>query len=243
MRDFTLETEKRIEFIRGALTEARAQGIVFGNSGGKDAALTGILCKLACDDTVGIIMPCGQTSSLDKDIRDAYAVAEKFGIETRIISLTAVSEEINSALGEATELNDAAKNNIKPRLRMTTLYAIAASEARLVAGTGNRSERYMGYFTKWGDGAFDFNPVADLTVTEIFEFLEYFDAPRSIIDKAPSAGLFEGQTDEGEMGVTYKSIDRFLMTGECNEDDLKIINRFHSVSGHKLKLPKTYGES
>ena len=91
----------------------------------------------------------------------------------------------------------------------------------------------MGYFTKWGDGAYDLNPIADLTVTEIYEFLRFLNAPQSIIDKAPSAGLFEGQTDEGEMGVTYAAIDRFLMTGEGEEADLAIIERFHKRSEHK----------
>ena len=145
-------------------------------------------------------------------------------------------------LGKVTELNAQALSNIAPRLRMITLYAIGAAEGRLVAGTGNRSERYMGYFTKWGDGACDFNPIADLTVTEVYEFLEFLGAPENIIKKAPSAGLFEGQTDEAEMGVTYAAIDSLLLTGKVGEEDKKIIDRYHSRSAHKLKMPKTYGE-
>ena len=125
---------------------------------------------------------------------------------------------------------------------MTTLYAIAASEGRLVAGTGNRSEAYMGYFTKWGDGACDFNPIADLTVTEIYEFLRYLEAPDVIITKAPSAGLFEGQTDEGEMGVTYRAIDDFLLNGKVSEADKKIIDRYHNASEHKRKMPVVYSD-
>jgi NAD+ synthase len=124
---------------------------------------------------------------------------------------------------------------------MTALYAVAASENRLVAGTGNRSEIYMGYFTKWGDGAYDFNPIGDLTATEVYEFLRFLDAPASIIDKAPSAGLFEGQTDESEMGVTYKSIDEYLLTGRVDEEGKTIIDRYHRISGHKRKLPAVYG--
>ena len=139
-----------------------------------------------------------------------------------------------------TELNQQALTNINPRLRMATVYAVAAAEDRLVAGTGNRSEAYMGYFTKWGDGAYDLNPIADLTVTEIYEFLRYLNAPQSIIDKAPSAGLFEGQTDEAEMGVTYASIDRFLLTGEGEEADLAIIDRFHKRSEHTRTGAATY---
>ena len=116
----------------------------------------------------------------------------------------------------------------------------AGSEGRLVAGTGNRSEAYMGYFTKWGDGAYDFNPIADLTATEVIEFLDFLDAPESIRTKAPSAGLYEGQTDEQEMGVTYAAIDRFLETGEAEPEDLAVIERFHARSEHKRRPAATY---
>ncbi|MEG2000986.1 MAG: NAD(+) synthase, partial [Evtepia sp.] len=108
-------------------------------------------------------------------------------------------------------------------------------ENRLVAGTGNRSEIHMGYFTKWGDGAYDLNPIGDLTVTEIYEFLRFLNAPAAIIEKAPSAGLFEGQTDEQDMGVTYAAIDRYLVTGEANEHDRAIIERYHNRSNHKRR--------
>ena len=120
---------------------------------------------------------------------------------------------------------------------MITLYAIAAAENRLVAGTGNRSEAYMGYFTKWGDGAYDFNPISDLTVQEIYEFLRYLGAPESIITKAPSAGLFEGQTDEAEMGVKYADIDRLLLTGQTDPAAKVIIDRYHNRSQHKRRMP------
>jgi NAD+ synthase len=126
---------------------------------------------------------------------------------------------------------------------MITLYAVAASENRLVAGTGNASEYHMGYFTKWGDGAYDFNPIADLTATEIFEFLRYLKAPEAVITKAPSAGLFEGQTDEDDMGVTYKAIDTFLTTGQANEKDKAIIDRYHARSGHKRRPALRYGDN
>ena len=242
MRNYKEEMEKRVEFIRRVLSEAHAGGIVYGNSGGKDCTLVGALCKAACDNTVGVILPCASSRNFGSDTDDALAAAERFGIETRRVDLTAVRAAMLDALGPAAEVAPAALANIAPRLRMTALYAIAGSENRLVAGTGNRSERYMGYFTKWGDGACDFNPIADLTVTEVFEFLEYLGAPRSIIEKAPSAGLFEGQTDEQEMGVAYADIDRFLTTGAAEEPALSIIRRYHGRSLHKLRLPPVYGE-
>ena len=243
MRDYKLETEKRIAFIRAALQESGCKGIVFGNSGGKDSALVGILCKMACENTVGVIMPCASKVNFGSDRDDGLAVAEQFNIETRTVDLTAVREAELKALEGVTEVNQTALVNIAPRLRMITLYAIAAAEGRLVAGTGNRSERHMGYFTKWGDGGFDFNPIGDLTVTEVFEFLRYLNAPASIIEKAPSAGLYEGQTDEADMGVTYAAIDRYLRGEEVTEAEKAIIERYHSRSEHKRRNALIYSQS
>ena len=240
MRDYQTEFEKRVAYIRAKLQEAHADGIVFGNSGGKDSALVGILCKAACDNTLGVIMPCASRQNYGQDRDDGNALAEKFSIETRTVDLTAVREAELKALAGVASLNDMALTNIAPRLRMTTLYTIAAAENRLVAGTGNRSEIYMGYFTKWGDGASDFNPIADLCAGEIFEFLRFLKAPASIVEKAPSAGLYEGQTDEQEMGVSYAAIDGFLQGGTVSEHDRAIIERYHSRSEHKRRPISTF---
>ena len=240
MRDYQAEFDARVAYIRNKLSEAHADGIVFGNSGGKDSALVGILCKAACDNTVGVIMPCSSKRNYGEDAADGRALAEQFGIETRVVDLTPVREAELKALEGVAALNDMALTNIAPRLRMTTLYAIGAAENRLVVGTGNRSETYMGYFTKWGDGASDFNPIADLCATEVFAFLRFLNAPASIVEKAPSAGLFEGQTDEAEMGVTYAAIDNYLLHGEVNEHDKAIIDRYHSRSEHKRRLISTF---
>ena len=242
MRDYAVELEKRVAFIQDVLSKSGAKGIVFGNSGGKDSALVGILCKKACDNTVGIMMPCESKRNFGMDMEDGGELAAQFGIESRTIDLTEQKQAAVRALSTITELNQQALTNINPRLRMLTVYAVAVAENRLVAGTGNRSEAYMGYFTKWGDGAYDFNPIADLTVTEIYEFLRYLNAPQSIIDKAPSAGLFEGQTDEQEMGVTYAAIDRYLITGEASEHDKAIIDRYHARSEHKRTGAAVYHE-
>lgn len=240
MRDYRAEFEGRVAYIRALVESAHAAGIVFGNSGGKDSALVGILCKAACENTVGVLLPCGSKRSYGADADDGRALAERYGIETRTVDLSPAREAMLAALGGAAELGDMARNNLAPRLRMTALYAIAAAENRLVAGTGNRSEIYMGYFTKWGDGASDFDPIADLTASEVFEFLEDLGAPRQIIDKPPSAGLFDGQTDEEEMGVSYAAIDRWLTRGEGEEEDLAVIRRFHERSEHKRREISTY---
>ena len=240
MRNYEVETKQRVEFIRDLIKSAGANGVVYGNSGGKDSTLVGILCKMACSDTVGIIMPCGSKRNYEKDKTDALVIAKQFDIATRIVDLSAVKNELVRSVSESTKLIDSADANIAPRLRMTVLYSIAASENRLVAGTGNRSEGYMGYFTKWGDGAFDFNPISDLTVTEIYDFLRFLKAPDFIIHKAPSAGLFDGQTDESEMGVSYLNIDDFLLNGVVNEKDKAIIEKFHKISEHKREMPHVY---
>ena len=240
MRDYKVEFENRINFIKSVLSESGAKGIVYGNSGGKDSALVGILCKAACDNTVGIILPCTSKRNYDEDATDAKVVAQKYNIETRTVDLTPVKEAELKALDGVAVMNAAALANIAPRLRMLTLYAIAAAENRLVAGTGNRSEAYVGYFTKWGDGAHDFNPIADLTVTEIYEFLRYLDAPKCVIEKTPSAALFDGQTDETEMGVTYAELDGYLSGGDIPEDKKIIVERMHKTSEHKRKGISVY---
>ena len=240
MRNYQEEFEKRVAYIRAKLAEAHADGVVFGNSGGKDSALVGILCKAACDNTLGVIMPCASKRNYGIDRDDGNALAAQFGIECRTVDLTAVREAELKALEGVAALNDMALTNIAPRLRMTTLYAIAAAENRLVAGTGNRSEIHLGYFTKWGDGASDFNPIADLCATEIFEFLRFLNAPASIVEKAPSAGLYEGQTDEQELGVSYAAVDAYLLRGEVDERDKAIIDRYHSRSEHKRRPVSTY---
>ena len=240
MRDYAVETKRRIAWIRAQLSAARADGIVFGNSGGKDSALVGILCKLACENTVGIAMPISKRN-FGEDLVDADEVADKFAIEKRTVELADVRDALVAALG-GTALDGLALANISPRLRMTTLYAVAAAENRLVAGTGNRSETHMGYFTKWGDGGCDFNPIADLTVTEVYEFLRHLDAPGSVIEKAPSAALFDGQTDEQEMGITYAAIDDYLLNGVATAEDKAKIDAYYARSEHKRRMPSKYSD-
>ncbi len=242
MRNYEEEFKSRVSFIKDLLQKTGAKGVVFGNSGGKDCALVGILARAACEKAVGVIMPCLSRRNYEEDLRDGKEVADKFGIETRVVDITPVREQMVKALDGVTELTDLALANINPRVRMTTLYSIAASENLLVAGTGNRSERYMGYFTKWGDGGCDFNPISDLTVREVYEFLAYLDAPMAVRTKAPSAALFEGQTDEDEMGITYKAIDDYLLTGVATAEDKNKIESAHARTAHKRRMPAVYKE-
>lgn len=236
-RNYEEEFRRRVGFIKDIVARSTAEGIVYGNSGGKDSALVGILCKAACDNTLSVIMPCVGESK-EQNARDAHTIADKYNIETRTVDITNTKKAALEALGEAVELNDIADAHIAPRLRMTTLYAIAASEKRLVAGTGNKSESFIGFFTKWGDGAYDFNPIADLTATEVYEFLEYLGAPHFIIEKAPTATVYDGETVEE--GLKYRELDTYLLHGEVTDDVLEKIGRLHAKSQHKREPSRTF---
>ena len=232
MRDYKIETEQRVAFIKDLLKKSGAKGIVFGNSGGKDSALVGILCKKACENTVGITLPCSKRN-FSQDIADGREVADKFGIKTLNVDISEVKKVIESELVKVTDIAPLASANIAPRIRMTVLYAYAGSNGMLVAGTGNRTERYVGYFTKWGDGACDFNPISDLTVREVYEFLKYLGCPDCIIEKAPSAALFDGQTDESEMGMKYSDLDSYILEGKAPENVIEKAEKMHKASEHK----------
>lgn len=236
-RDWAQEFSDRVWFIKDMLSRTTAKGIIYGNSGGKDSALVGILCKAACDNTVGVIMPSAD-QSFEQNTKDAYALGEFYGIETRYVDITEVKAAELKAIENVVELTPVSEAHIAPRLRMTTLYAIAAAERRLVAGTGNRSERFLGFFTKWGDGAYDFNPISDLTATEIYEFLDYLKAPEFIVNKAPSTVIYDNETVEG--GIKYSELDTYLLHGEVSDEVMEKIGRMHAKSQHKRDLSRTY---
>ena len=242
MRDYKEETQKRVDFIKDILKNSGAKGIVYGNSGGKDCTLVGILCKMACDNVLGVMMPCQSKRNYTEDIEDGLNAAKQYNIETVTVDLTETKEALKKAVENVYEVNGLADANMNPRLRMITLYSLAQEKNYLVAGTGNRSERHMGYFTKWGDGACDFNPISDLTVKEVYEFLRYLDAPLNIINKAPSAALYEGQTDEKEMGISYEKIDNYLLFGQAEKEDKELIDKAFKRSEHKRTMPAFYKE-
>lgn len=222
MRDYKREAKVRATWIAQTLTKSGLDGVVFGSSGGKDSALVGILCKIACTNTLGVIMPCGGHAS---DVSDALLLGKKFDIEHIVVDVTATRDSLVQAIGSG-------DMNIAPRLRMATLYTIAATRNSLVAGTSNRSEIYLGYTTKWGDAACDFNPIADLTATEVMEFLKALGAPEIFYTKSPSAGFYEGQTDEDELGFSYNELDNFLLHGVIG-DNINLIQSRHEATKHK----------
>lgn len=248
--DVINSVEKRVEWIKGLLASTGAKGIIYGNSGGKDCTLVGALCKRATDNVLGVIMPCQSKQNYGSDREDALAAGERFKIEQIEIDLSDTKGSLLAALGEQLTKDNAGDYNVKmagininPRLRMITLYALGQARGYLVAGTGNLDEATLGYFTKWGDGAYDFNPIADLTVGEVYEHLRYLNAPENIVSKAPSAGLYQGQTDEDELGIKYADVDAYLRGGEVSDEVVKKIERAKSASAHKRRMPLVFHDT
>ena len=239
--DFEKEMMARAEWVKEVLAEAGADGVVLGLSGGKDSALAAIICRMATPNVVGIIMPCESKRNYSKDKNNALKLAEKFDIKTLEVDLTPVKQAFREVLKDLDESQTPmAYANINPRLRMITLYNYAQRKNYLVCGTGNRSEATMGYFTKWGDGAYDFNPIGDLVVRDIYKLLRYAECPEEIINEPPSAALFEGQTDEQEMGITYREIDDYILDGIAEEEVKNKIDRAFARSVHKRTLGRVY---
>jgi NAD+ synthase len=239
-------------WLRERVKAASSQGLVFGLSGGIDSAVVGRLCQLAMPDAcVGVIMPC---HSNPQDEMDARLVAEHFTIPVLRVPLETSYDALTTTVDRAFEALPSARPhatddirarvpmaNVKPRLRMTTLYFVANRLNYLVAGTGNRSEIAIGYYTKYGDGGVDLLPIGRLVKREVWDLARELGVPRRIIEKAPSAGLWLGQTDEAEMGFTYAELEQFLNGGapSVSPKTAERIKHLIAVSEHKRALPPT----
>lgn len=233
--------EKTVQWIRGIVTGAGCRGVVVGLSGGIDSAVVGFLAKRAFpDDSLGVLLPC-KSHSRDREYALELAAAAK--LDHIEVDLTQAHEVlyagILAALGDRADEKNMriADANLRARLRMSTLYAIANNRGYLVSGTDNAAEVYTGYFTKYGDGGVDFLPIANLLKREVYAWGHHFGVPESILHRAPTAGLWDGQTDEGEMGTTYDRIDDLLEGKPIPEKDRQIIERLHRLTEHKRALP------
>jgi NAD+ synthase len=236
----TAETADRlVEWLRKEVQAAGCRGLVFGLSGGVDSSVVAVLAKRACqDEHLGVIMPIHSDPS---DKGDALLLVEQFHLNHRDVDLSSAYDAFLEAIGESvpeTVKNNLPLSNIKPRLRMATVYYHAARRRYLVAGTGNRSEPTVGYFTKYGDGGVDLLPLGHLVKHEVQELAEHLGVPRSIIEKPPSAGMWEGQTDENELGFSYEELDRYLVEGTGSEKVCERIEQLRRSNAHKLRIPK-----
>ena len=245
------QAEGAIAWIKEYVKQTGAKGVVVGNSGGKDSATVIAMATKALgkENVVAVSMPC---HSISNDFDDAKLVADTFGVNFLKVDLTDTYNELEKAIHisigqESLEekaflikaLSNEATINIKPRLRMTTLYGIAQSLGYLVIGTGNLCEAMVGYTTKWGDNSSDFNPIGNFTVDEVLAIGKYLGVPEKILKKAPNDGL-GGKTDEEKMGIQYSQIAEMIETGNTEEHAKKeILKRYHA-SKHKRQLVPVY---
>ena len=238
IKNIEKEVEQITKWIKEYVEASHSKGVVVGNSGGKDSATVIALATKALgkDRVVTIAMPC---NSINADFEDAKLVADKFEVSLLKADLTDTYKTLEKELDQIVKPKDEAKINAKPRLRMTTLYYVAQSLDYLVIGTGNKCEAVVGYTTKWGDNAHDFNPIGDFTVEEVLQIGEYLGVPDKIIKKAPNDGL-GGLTDEQKLGVTYKQIAEYIETGKTEERAMEIIKRIEKVAMHKRMAIPVY---
>jgi NAD+ synthase len=235
-----------VEFIAGKVTSAKAKGAVVGLSGGVDSALVAELCveALGKDRVLGLMLP--SQDSDPSDLEDAKLVAKHIGIRTEVVGIGPMVKAFTESLGPS----ERELGNIKSRCRMIVLHKKAMSLGYLVAGTGNKSELLVGYFTKYGDGGVDFLPIGDLYKTQVWALAREVGLPDRIVKKVPTAGLWPGQTDEGELGITYENLDKVLFgieRGQSPEEisrsakvPLRKVQRIEEMmegTQHKRKMP------
>jgi len=230
-----------INWIKQQVKQSGSNGIVLGLSGGIDSSVVAALAKQAvgASNILGLFMPC---HSHPDDLADAKMLAKQLKIKTRLVDLSKAGDLLLKILPKG---NSLARANLRPRLRMMVLYYFANSLNYLVCGTGNKSELLAGYFTKYGDGGVDLLPIAGLTKTQVRRLARELNLPARIITKPPTAGLWPGQTDEAEMGITYPELDdiierlcskkrQVLAPGKVNKVKQMIKKSEHKRQGAKI---------
>ena len=248
MFDAEKVTNEIIDFIRKYFEKYNLKGVVLGISGGKDSAVVAeLFCKaLGRDKVVGLTLPC---HSIEQDKNDARVVSEYFGFKLINLDLTNVydtfTNEFDKSFNElgilSNELIDS-NINLKPRLRMASVYYVTQAltqlekQGYLVAGTSNLCELYVGYLTKGGDNVHDISVLGDLTVKEVLAIGDYIGVPKNILYKTPSDGL-SNQTDEEKMGIKYDDVESVIYGEVVDEEIYQKIQRLHDRNAHKFAIP------
>ena len=229
--------DELVLWLQEKVKSAHGKGLVFGLSGGIDSAVVAALAKKAFpDNSLGIMMPC---HSDKKDEEHGVLVAETLNLETKKVDLTNSFDTLVEEFNEESQ-NKLAISNVKPRLRMTTLYYFGQNKNYLVVGSTNKSEFTVGYFTKHADSGVDLMPLASFVKEEIRELARALNIPNIVIDKPPTAGLWTNQTDEDEMGFSYDILDNYIKTGKGPEDIVEKIERMNRNSQHKRVYPEIF---
>jgi len=240
--DFQVLAADLAQWMKQYAVQAHTNGYVVGLSGGVDSSVTAALAvkAMGVDNTLGVLMPC---HSQPQDAEYARTVGQALGIEVLTLSLGPTYDRLLETLPSGPDI---ALANIKPRLRMTALYYLAQSRGYLVAGTGNKPELMVGYFTKYGDGGVDIEPLGELYKHEVRGLARVLNIPATIIERPPSAGLWPGQTDEEELGITYAELDAILdaMTAgdpiPAPEATVERVKQMIVNSAHKRAIPSSF---
>lgn len=248
--DAEAEIRRRVDFLKEHVKAAGVTGLLIAISGGIDSAVATGLCKRATDElsaesgrdymTLGVFQPYGE----QEDIEDSYAVAKAFGlkhvVETNIEdAVNEIALEVEhgfKALGIHRHISKEGKGNVKARTRMVTQYALAFDLNLLVVGTDHASEAITGFFTKWGDGAVDLTPLSTLNKRQVRQLAAALGVPQRVLDKAPTAGLWEGQTDEKELGISYEDNSDYLEGKQVDPSVAANLEQRYRRTAHK-RLP------
>lgn len=236
MKDLKSYLKEIESFLKDYLSKSGCKSYVLGLSGGVDSSLVAALAKSAVGKDK-LFCYAIDIDSNPKDIIDAKRVAKELDVNLEVINL---SETYHSYIKELNGNNfqRLSKSNLKVRMRMCALFAFAQEHSGLVLGTDNWDERYVGYFTKYGDGAADLLPIVHLTKEEVREGCKIFSLSKDLVNRTPTAGLFEGQTDEKEMGIIYQDLDAYLLGKEVDIEVKKRIEHLHKISEHKrIEIP------
>ena len=238
LKEYLLEIEK---FLQEYLESSHLKAYVLGLSGGVDSSLVAAIARKAVGKDK-LYCYAIDIESNKSDIEDAKQVAKELDLNIKIISLTETYKNYLKELGGENFIR-LTKSNLKVRMRMVALFAYAQEHSALVLGTDNMDERYVGYFTKYGDGAADLLPIVYLTKGEVREAAKLYGLSSLLANRTPSAGLFEGQTDESEMGISYVDLDNFLLGNKVEKSVEERIKHLHKISEHKridIPTPKEF---